>query len=155
GLELAGLDLREEADLAEVDPEERDVHLGHGPGGAEERPVAAEDDEGIRGCQLPAELFEVLGLRGPVLDAVHLAPAGRPLAEVHRRVAGRVVGEPDPPDRHGSPPPCLGATAAAISSRNAAQPGPAWRWTRNSRLPSGPRIGDAMTARAPRPMPAA
>ena len=30
-------------------------------------------------------------------------------------------------------------------------PGPAARWSRNSRLPSGPRIGDAMTSRVPEP----
>ena len=46
-VELAGLGLRQEADLAEVDAEDRDVDLGDGPSGAQERAVAAEDDEGV------------------------------------------------------------------------------------------------------------
>ena len=46
-VELAGLRLRQEADLAEVDAEDRDVDLGDRPHGAQERPVATEDDERI------------------------------------------------------------------------------------------------------------
>ena len=41
--------------------------------------------------------------------------------------------------------------AAARQANRSAQLGPAWRWTRNSLLPSGPRIGEAMTSRVPRP----
>ena len=46
-LELAGLGLRQEADLAEVDAEDRDVDLGHGANRAQERAVATEHDEGV------------------------------------------------------------------------------------------------------------
>ena len=46
--ELAGLRLREESDLAEVDPDERHVDLDHGSGGAQERAVATEHDEDVR-----------------------------------------------------------------------------------------------------------
>ena len=46
-LQLGRLRLRQESDLAEVDAEERHVDLDHGPGGAEERSVATEDDEDV------------------------------------------------------------------------------------------------------------
>src|SRR4029079_19684572 len=84
--------------------------------------------------------------RGPVLDAVLVAPAAGPLPELGGRLVRGVVGEPDPLHGHG-------AVTAAIRSPISAQPGPAWRWTRNSRLPSGPRIGEAMTSRVPSPSP--
>ena len=47
-------------------------------------------------AQLAAERLEVLGLGGPVVDAVHPAPARGPLAQLDRRLVGRVVGEADP-----------------------------------------------------------
>ena len=47
GIEIAGLGLREEPDLAEVDAQDRDVDLGDGPDRAQERAVAAEDDQGV------------------------------------------------------------------------------------------------------------
>ena len=49
----------------------------------------------------------------------------------------------------------MGRSTSAIRSPISAQPGPGARWTRNSRLPSGPVIGEAMTARVPRPAAAA
>ena len=55
GVELARLGLREEADLAEVDAEERDVDVGHGPRGAQERAVATEDDQRIGRRELADE----------------------------------------------------------------------------------------------------
>ena len=45
-LELVRLDLRQEADLAEVDAEQGHVDLGDGPRRPQERAVAAEDDQG-------------------------------------------------------------------------------------------------------------
>ncbi len=52
GLELRRLRLREEADLAEVDAEQRHVDLDDGPGRSQERPVTAEDDEDVGRRQL-------------------------------------------------------------------------------------------------------
>ena len=46
-LELVGLGLREEADLAEVDAHDRHLRLGDGAGGPQERAVAAEHDEDV------------------------------------------------------------------------------------------------------------
>jgi hypothetical protein len=54
-VELAGLRLRQEADLAEVDAEDRDVDLRDRPHRAEEGPVATEDDQSIGGRQLADE----------------------------------------------------------------------------------------------------
>ena len=65
-LELARLGLRQEADLAEVDAEERDVDLGDGAGGAQERAVAAEHDERVGGRQLAQQRVDVAGLGLPV-----------------------------------------------------------------------------------------
>ncbi len=48
GLQAVRLGLGQEADLAEVDPEDRHVDLGHGHDGAQERAVAAEHDEHVR-----------------------------------------------------------------------------------------------------------
>ena len=76
--------------------------------------------------------------RLPVVDAAHLAPAGGARAELDGRLDRRVVGEADAGHRHGP-------VTSAIRSPISAQPGPAARWTRNSRLPSGPVIGEAIT----------
>ena len=120
GLELAGLGLREEADLAEVDAEERDVDLGHGAGGAQERAVAAEHDERVGRRQLARAAVEVAGLG---------AASGRCRARRHQPAArsreldggldGRVVGEADARDasRRARRP-------RAIRSAMSAQPGP-------------------------------
>ena len=77
GSRSLGLGLREEADLAEVDAEERDVDLGDGSRGAEERAVTTEDDERIgRPAARASERLGVAGLGLPVVDAVDAAPAG-------------------------------------------------------------------------------
>ena len=144
-VELAGLGLRQEADLAEVDAEDRHVDLGDRADRAQERPVATEHDQRIGRLELVDERVDVARLELPLVDATDLAPAGRPRAQLDRRVDRRVVGEADPLDGHG-------AVTSAIRSPISAQPGPGARWTRNSRLPSGPVIGEAMTARVPRPM---
>ncbi len=94
------------------------------------------------------ERIEVLGLGGPMVDAAHLAPARCPFADLDRGLVRRVVGEADPGDAHA-------AVTSLIRSSISAHAGPAWKWTRNSRLPSGPRIGEAITALAPRPSSAA
>ena len=52
-LEVTGLRLGQEPDLAEVEPEQRDVDLGDRPGGAQERAVATEDDEGVGRAAAP------------------------------------------------------------------------------------------------------
>ena len=70
-------------------------------------------------------------------------PAARALSSIGR-LDRRVVGEADAGHRHAP-------VTSAIRSPISAQPGPAARSTRNSRLPSGPVIGEAMTARVPRP----
>ncbi len=100
-VELAGLGLRQEADLAEVDAEDRHVDLGHGTNGAQERPVATEDDEGIGRRELADEDLLVARLGLPVVDAAHLAPAGGAGTQLDGRLDRRVVGEPDPLDGHG------------------------------------------------------
>ena len=90
----------------------------------------------------------------PLLHAVHPAPAGARSRELEGVLDRGVVREPDPAHGHAAPSHAA-ATASSIRSSISAQPGPAWRWTRNSRLPSGPWIGDAMTARVPSPSAAA
>ena len=135
------LRLRQEADLAEVDAEDRDVHLGHGPGRAQERAVAAEDDEGVGRRQLAQERVQVAGraTATPRCRACGTsrtrAPQARPWAPAsgcRRSRCGR--------SSWGGRPP----STSAMRSPMSAQPGPGARWTRNSRLPSGPedRRGD-------------
>ena len=58
-VELAGFGLRQEADLAEVDAEDRDVDLGDRADGAQERPIAAEDDQRVGRRELADERLEV------------------------------------------------------------------------------------------------
>ena len=132
----------------------------HGLDRAQERAVAAEHDQHVGRRRARAHSAVGLVRRDrPVLDAVHPAPAGRALAELDRLLDGRVVREPDAADGHAPSParsaPHAAATASSIRSPSSAHDGPAWSWTRNSRLPSGPWIGDAMTARVPSPSSAA
>src|SRR5262249_46981312 len=148
GLQLGPLGLREEAHLAQVDPQQRHVDLDHGPGRAQERAVAAQDDEDVRRWQLVAEALEVRRLGRPLGDSTHLAPAPGSLAELDGGLARGVVGEADPADRHG-------AVTAAIRAARSAHSTPWWNEARNSRLPSGPRMGEAISACAPRPIPRA
>ena len=130
GVELAGLGLRQEADLAEVDAEERDVDVGDGPRRAQERAVATEDDEGVGRRQLADERRRVARRDLPLADAADLAPAGGARAQLDGGLDRRVVGEADAADGH---VPVTSAMRSPIS----AQPGPGARSTRNSRLPSG------------------
>ena len=76
-LEVAGLGLREEPDLAEVDAEQRDVDLGDRAGGAQERAVAAEDDERVGRRQLAEQRVVVAGLGLPLVDAAHRGTSRR------------------------------------------------------------------------------
>ena len=78
-VELARLDLREEADLAEVDAEDRDVDLGDGADGPQERAVATEDDEGVGGGQFADERLEVARLGCHSLDARASGTSRRPV----------------------------------------------------------------------------
>ena len=118
-LELARLDLRQEPDLAEVDAEERHVDLDDGTRGAQERAVAAEDDQHIGRRELADERRRGRPLGLPLVDAADLAPAGGPGAQLDRGVVGRVVGEADALDASSRP------VASAIRSSISAQPGPA------------------------------
>ena len=74
-----------------------------------------------------------------------------------RVLDGGVVREADPRRRSRRRPPRRASTARVDQrARCPRTTGPAARWTRNSRLPSGPWIGDGMTPRVPRPeLPAA
>ena len=124
GLEVARLGLRQEADLAQVEAEQRDVDLGDRPGGAQERAVATEDDEGVGRRQLRAAA----------------APGRRPAPATRRR---RAPGTSRTPGRSARPRPrwsgcrrsrcgrwsrvllgCVAATTAAMRSPISAQPGP-------------------------------
>src|SRR6185295_13679535 len=112
--------------------------LDDGVGGAQERAVAAEDDEHVGPGQLAVQRVVVRGGRRPLGDSVRLRPAGRALAQLDGGVAGRVVGEPDPLDVHR-----LGHGQAARAGTR--------RWSRNSRLPSGPMIGEGISPRGCKP----
>ena len=84
-LELARLGLREEADLAEVDAEDRDVDLGDGADRAQERAVAAEDDEGVGRRQLAQQGVEVARRGLPLVDARASGTSRRRGRSVRRR----------------------------------------------------------------------
>ena len=89
-LEIRRLDLREEADLADVDPEQRHVVADHGPGGAKERPVAAQHHEHVRAGQLAMEGLAVRRRR-----RAHSSSRGRvaqSAARSHRATAASLVG---------------------------------------------------------------
>src|SRR5450756_1534997 len=75
-LELVGLGLGEEADLAKVDADQRHVDLRDGTGGAKECAVAAEHDEHLRPRERAHETVVVRGCDRPPLDVAHGAPAG-------------------------------------------------------------------------------
>src|SRR6185436_612093 len=133
GLDVLRLDLRQEPDLADVDAEQRHVVLDDRVGGAQERPIAAEHDEDIGPWQFTMQGVVVRGGRRPLGEVVRLRPARGALAQLDGGIAGRVVGEPDATNglRLGH-----GQEEARAGRR---------RWSRNSRLPSGPRIGDAIS----------
>ena len=59
-----------------------------------------------------AQRVDVAGRGGPLLDAVHVAPAGGPLAQLERRLVRRVVGEAD---AHRQAPPGVPAQAASTA----------------------------------------
>ena len=100
GLHALGLDLREEADLAQVHAEQGHVHLGHGPGRPQESAVAAEHDERAGSGQFADQSRSLARGGRPVVDAPHLAPTLGPLAQVQRRLLGGVVGEADAIELH-------------------------------------------------------
>ena len=77
-LELVGFGLREEADLAEVDPEDRDVDLFERMDRAQECPVATKHDESIRRRQMRQEGRQVARLSPPVVDPAALGTRRRP-----------------------------------------------------------------------------
>ena len=141
-------------DLAQVDAQDRDVDLGDR---LRPRAGTCRRRRARRGCRCRRSSSSVVGRvarrRGPLLHAVHPAPAGRPLAELERVLDGGVVREADParPSPGALPGGARRDRVVDQLVELGARPGPAWRWTRNSRLPSGPWIGDAMTARMPSP----
>ena len=162
-LEIGGLDLREEADLPDVDAEQRHVVLEHGPSGAKERAIATEDHEQVGAGELEVKAVAVGRGGGPVLDAMQRGP-GDCLS--FSATAGSLVGLKANPSRltaplmprapgrsrRGDGPSPRAATRAARHAPPAGRAGTR-RCRRNSRLPSGPRIGDAIAppARVPRP----
>ena len=118
-LELARLGLRQEADLAEVDAEERDVDLGDGSGGPQERAVATEDDERVGRRQLAGAARR--GRRSGPATRRCRAPGTSPTARARELDGGldrRVVGEADALDRHAP------VTSAMRSRQVSAQLGP-------------------------------
>ena len=100
GLEVVALGLRQEADLAEVDPEQRDVHFRDRARRPKERAVAPEDDEHVRRRELAKEGRRVARRRFPLPDSADLAPAGGAGTELDRGLDRGVVGKPDPLDGH-------------------------------------------------------
>ena len=151
-LELVRLGLRQEADLAEVDAEDRHVDLGDRLRGAQERAVAAEHDEGVGRRQLATSVSAV----SPAGAAQCSSPCIRhqPAARSRSSSAASLVGLYAKPIRVTViPAASQAAVDRAVDQRRRGRrtPGPASRWTRNSRLPSGPRIGDAIDAARPEP----
>ena len=98
----------------------------------------------------------------PVVEPVDRRPGRGALAQLDRGVARGVVGEPDA--LHGAAHAATGwaiASSRAVSAGGtapapigaalAALAGGTRRWSRNSRLPSGPRIGEAIASTGSRP----
>ena len=77
-LELVGFGLGQEPDLAEVDPDHRDLGLGHGARRPQERAVTAEDDQDFDCRQRREEDGRVAGGHGPALDAARGRTTRRP-----------------------------------------------------------------------------
>ena len=145
--------------LPEVDAQDRHVDLGDRPG---PRAGTCRPHRARRGRRSGAARRRCV--RGVARRDAHCStPCMRhqPAARSRSSVACSIVGlyaNPMRPMRTRSPArsaPHAAATASSIRSSTSAHDGPAWRWTRNSRLPSGPWIGDAMTARVPSPSSAA
>ena len=119
GLEVAGLGLGQEADLAEVDAEDRDVDLGHGPGRAQERAVAAEHDQARRSSgssRTQRSMSPACAAQSSMPRTAH-QPAAR-VAELDGGLAGWGCRRSRCGDGHGAP------SAAAMRSPMSAQPGP-------------------------------
>ena len=89
-LELVGLGLGQEADLAEVHADERDVDLGHGPGRAQERAVAAEHHEHLRPRQRADEARPGRPRRASRLSMPRTAH--QPVARAESSTASSLVG---------------------------------------------------------------
>src|SRR5581483_1678992 len=147
-LQLGGLDLGEEPELAEVDAEDRHALPGDEVDGAQHRPVATErhhevEADGER-LEVPGQVGQAdgLGVGGgdADLDTGPGQAGGRP-AGVGRRPLR--VGD-DPDGRHS---PWASSTAAASSAGPiVGRSSPTRKWPRNSMLPAAPRSGDGMTA---------
>ena len=104
-LQLVRLGLGQEADLAQVHPEQRDVDLGDGLGRPQEGPVAPEHDQDVRRRQLAPLGVEVARRGRPLVQPAHAAPAPGALPELQGGIVGRVVGEPDASHAHRRPLP--------------------------------------------------
>jgi hypothetical protein len=99
-LHAAGLDLGQEADLAQVDSQQRHIYFRDGPGRPQECAVTAEHDERARVCEFADDGLSIPGRRRPVGDPAHLAPAFGALAQVQRRLLCGVVRKTDPFELH-------------------------------------------------------
>ena len=159
GLQAIGFDLGEEANLAQVDAEQRHVYFRYGSSRPQERTVAAQDDENPRLGQLFDQGAQLAGRRRPVGDAAQLAPAFGAFTEFQRRFLRWVVGEADALELHAP------ANSPNFSTHSVARaPGSPSRGTKpagtsssrkNSRLPAGPVSGDATALRNLSPIPIA
>jgi hypothetical protein len=62
-VQILRLDIRQKAQSPEIDADHRQLLVAHQPGGAKHRPVAAEDDQHIRG-HVGQRLREIIDGRG-------------------------------------------------------------------------------------------
>ena len=149
-LEVVRLDLGQEADLAEVDAEQRHVDLGDGASAARRNvpsPPSTTRTSVVGSSRRSASMSPA--------GAAHcstprtLAPAGGPLAQLDAPLRSSGCRRSRSARRHPVTSRPVDGLVDEVADLGAAGPGA--RWTRNSRLPSGPRIGEAMTARVPSP----
>ena len=159
GLQPMRLDLGEEADFAQIDAEQRNVHFGHRTSRAEEGSVTTEDNQrpGIR--QFIDECLSFSGRSRPVGYSSQLAPALASFPQFQRRLFGWVVREADAIELHvpaSSPNLIIQASGNSTDSpSDATKPAGTSSSRKNSRFPAGPVSGEATALRNLRPMPRA
>ena len=184
GLDVLALGLGEEADVAEVDAEQRRAGAVGQLGRAQDRAVAADDQRPARTARSAAPLdadrldavggaeLELLGLvvEHPDQQAVLHQRVHDLEGDLARLLPARVGQQQDPPRASssargvglghgftlspGTPQDAERATSASIASRSTTG-SPARSQTKNSTLPEGPAAGWSSTARVPQPRSAA
>ena len=130
-LEGRRIDLRQEADAPGVDAENGHVDASQRARGAQEGAVATEHDQALRVGQALDERFRLARFGRPCLRAVLATPISSALGKLDR---GRL---------------------RWIECETEALHRPKPRWSRNSRLPAGPRSGDSISPRTSKPRPRA